>query len=98
MKTLEDFERLKLGNRQLVIHIEEDANFQKTLVELSRFGRVMHLDWPIEVSLNPSVQEVKDYFINSKELVKINKWYPDGTVDSEYFPDKKTWKNDEDER
>ena len=40
-------DRLRLANRRLVVHIDEDADLQQTLIHMSRFGRVMHLDWPI---------------------------------------------------
>lgn len=50
IKTAEDIDRLRLANRRLVVHIEEDADLQQTLINMSRFGRVMHLDWPLEAS------------------------------------------------
>lgn len=59
IKYLEDAERLSLNNRRLMIQVEAGTSMPKTLVELSRFGRVMHLDWPIEASMNPTLQDVK---------------------------------------
>ena len=94
-KTHHDFDRLRLANRRLVVHLEEDAHLQKTLVEMSRFGRVMHLDWPIEASMNPNLSEVKEHFKDGRELVKINSIYPDGRVESEYYPDFRVWRGDD---
>lgn len=65
---------------------------------MSRFGRVMHIDWPIEATLNPSVEEIKKVYKNSSELVRINKIHPNGTIDSEYYPNVEIWRVDEDER
>ena len=67
------------------------------LVELSRYGRVLHLDWPIEVGLNPTVEDVKEFYKNSSELVRINKRFDNGTVESEYYPKLDLWR-EEDER
>ena len=65
-------------------------------MELSRFGRVLHIDWPLEASLNPSLSEVKDFFRNSNELVRINQIHKDGSVDSEYYPPVNVWEEGED--
>ena len=59
VKTQKDLERLKLANRQLVININQDAKFEKMVVDLSRYGRVMHIDWPLEAYINPTLEEVK---------------------------------------
>lgn len=56
------------------------------IVDFSRFGRVLHLDWPIEAYMNPTVEEVKEFNKNSKELIKINKYQTDGSIESEYYP------------
>ena len=55
VKSKADFEKLRLANRRLAIEIEEDADFQKMLIQLSRYGRVLHIDWPIEASMNPTL-------------------------------------------
>jgi hypothetical protein len=48
--------------------------------------------------MNPTVEEIKSFYKNSRDLIKINKHFPDERVESEYFPDVRTWKADEDER
>jgi hypothetical protein len=37
---------MQLKNRQLAIQIDQKDNYLDLLVELSRFGRVLHLDLP----------------------------------------------------
>jgi len=54
-KTYKDEERLKLANRRMVIEIDENAKLETMVVDLSRFGRVLHIDWPIEAYMNPTV-------------------------------------------
>ena len=53
----------------------------------------MHIDWPIEAVVNPYLEEVKELYKNSQELVRINKKYRNGKVESEYYPDIKVWNN-----
>ena len=48
--------------------------------------------------MNPSIEDVKDFYKNSRDLVKINRYFPDGRVESEYYPEVKVWKGNEDER
>jgi hypothetical protein len=56
------------------------------IIDFSRFGRVLHLDWPIEAYLNPNIEEVKEFYKDCKELIKINKYLTDGSIESEYYP------------
>jgi hypothetical protein len=74
IKSYKDAERLKLANRRMVIEIDEDAKLETIIVNFSRFGRVLHIDWPIEAYMNPIVEDVKEFYKNSRELIKINKY------------------------
>ena len=38
--------------------------------------------------MNPSVEEIKQFYKNSSELIKINQIHADGTIQSEYYPSK----------
>ena len=67
-------------------------------MDMARFGKIMHIDWPIEASMNPTLEEVKEFYKDKSELIKINKIYTDGRRESEYYPDVKIWKEDDDER
>lgn len=44
-----------LGWRRMVVHLGDESKFDKYLINFSKYGRVLHLEWPIELSLNPSV-------------------------------------------
>lgn len=55
IKSYRNAERLKLANRRLAIEIEENAKLETMIVDFSRFGRVLHVDWPIEAYMNPTV-------------------------------------------
>lgn len=68
------------------------------IVELSRFGRVLHVDWPIEAFMNPTIEDVKQFYKDSNELIKINKYQLDGSIESQYYPSLEVWKSNEDER
>jgi hypothetical protein len=94
----EDAEKLRLGYRRLVVALEEDSPLEEMALELSKFGRVLHIDWPLEASLNPTLGEVKDFYRNSTELIRINQLHKDGTVESEFYPPVHAWQPDEDER
>lgn len=80
MRGPEDAEKLRLGYRRLVVALQEDSQLEEFAVELSKYGRVLHIDWPLEASLNPTLSEVKDFYRNSTELVRINQIHKDGTV------------------
>jgi hypothetical protein len=80
IKSPEDAAKLKLGYRRLVVELEEDSKFEHFALEFSKYGRVLHVDWPIEASLNPTIDEVKAFYKNSTELIRINKIHKDGTV------------------
>lgn len=67
-------------------------------MELSRYGRVLHLDWPTEASLNPSLTEIKEFYKDSTELVRINHINRDGSIHSEFYPPIDVWKVGEDDR
>lgn len=62
------------------MELNEDSQFEHYALEFSKYGRVLHIDWPIEASLNPNIEEVKQFYQKSTELIKINKIYKDGTV------------------
>jgi hypothetical protein len=76
----EEAEKLQLGYRRLVVALEEDSQLEELAVELSRYGRVLHIDWPLEASLNPTLGEVKEFYRKSTELIRINQIYKDGSV------------------
>ena len=61
------------------------------VVDLSRFGRVLHIDWPIEAYMNPTVEDVKEFYKNTRELIIINKYETDGSIESEYYPNLEIW-------
>jgi hypothetical protein len=98
IRSKEDEQRLRLGNRRLSIAVSEEKKLEEAIIEMSKHGRVMHVEWPVEVWMNPTLEEVKQHYKNSSELVKINQIYSDGTIESEYFPALKAWENWEDER
>lgn len=98
VRSREDEERLRLGNRRLAVAVGEERKLEEAVVEMSKHGRVMHVDWPVEVWMNPTLEEVKQHYRNSSELVKINQIYSDGTIESEYYPALKAWEDWEDER
>lgn len=87
----EDADKLRLGNRRLVVVLEEGSELNELSLELSKYGRVLHIDWPLEASLNPTLNEVKEFYKNSRELVRINKIYKDGTIESEFYPPVHAW-------
>lgn len=85
IKTYFDKEKLELKNRRLVIHdLQQDE--QELIFELSKYGRVTHLDYPTFISRNPSLEQVREKYKNSEQLVKINHHRKDGSVDHEYYP------------
>jgi hypothetical protein len=94
----EDADKLRLGNRRLVVALEDDGELNELALELSRYGRVLHIDWPLEASLNPTLDEVKEFYKSSSELIRINKFHKDGTIESEFYPPVHTWQPGEDER
>ena len=91
IKSYKDEERLKLANRRMVIEIDESAKLETMVVDLSRFGRVLHIDWPIEAYMNPTVEDVKEFYKNTRELIIINKYETDGSIESEYYPNLEIW-------
>lgn len=91
IKGLQDEERLRLGWRRLVVELEPESQFSEWAVELSKYGRVLHIDWPQEGFLSPSLEDVKNYYQKSNDLIKINQYHKDGTVESEYFPRLSAW-------
>jgi hypothetical protein len=52
----------------------------------------------LEASLNPTLAEVKEFYKNSTELIRINQIHKDGTVHSEFYPPVSAWEAGEDER
>ena len=79
------------------MELEPESQFYDFAVELSKYGRVMHIDWPQEGFLNPSLEDVKNYYEKSNDLIKINQYHKDGTVESEYFPRLSAWDQREDD-
>ena len=75
----------------MVIEIDESAKLETMVVDLSRFGRVLHIDWPIEAYMNPTVEDVKEFYKNTRELIIINKYETDGSIESEYYPNLEIW-------
>ena len=75
----------------MVIEIDESAKLETMVVDLSRFGRVLHIDWPIEAYMNPTVEDVKEFYKNARELIIINKYETDGSIESEYYPNLEIW-------
>ena len=55
VKSYKDEERLKLANRRIVIKIDESAKLEAMAIDLSIFKRVLHIYWPIEAYMNPTV-------------------------------------------
>lgn len=57
-----------------------------TIVELSKYGRILHLDYPTFVTRNVSLEEAKNKYKKEGTLVKINLHRKDGSINSEYYP------------
>ena len=62
LRSYEDRDKMKLGYRRVVVEIPENASVEETVIELGKFGRLMHIDWPLEASISPSVEQAKEHY------------------------------------
>lgn len=82
-----DKHKFPIHRRQIAIKdVGEGETPASMLVQMSKFGKVMHLNLPIEIYREQSLSEIKELYKNEPSQVTLNYYKKDGTIESELYP------------
>lgn len=82
-------EKYKFGidRRQVVLRdVGDGVTPTGALIELSKYGKIMHINVPMEIYREQSLAEVKKLYKNNPTQVTLNNYLPNGTIESELYP------------
>lgn len=66
--------------------IGTDVTPAGALVQLSKYGKIMHINVPMQIYKEQSLSEVKALFKNNPTQITLNNYLPNGTIESQLYP------------